>query len=93
MRRFDHYVESPMDFSAYPFIRDPAGLAVRPEGPGFTAALVDFSTPGGWDLSIDRDWFQNVVWLALVARVPRADELRLISTWSATTTRTAWTGR
>lgn len=82
MRRFDHYVESPMDFSAYPFIKDPAGLAVRPEGPGMTAALVDFSTPGGWDLSIDKSWFDTIVWPALVDRVPRADELRLVSTWS-----------
>ncbi len=82
MRRFDHYVESPMDFAGYPFIKDPAGLAVRPEGLGLTAALVDFSTPGGWDLSIDRSWFQDVVWPALVDRVPRADELRLVSTWS-----------
>lgn len=82
MRRFDHYVESPMDFAQYPFIKDPKGLAVRPEGPGLTAALVDFSTPGGWDLSIDRGWFEAVVWPALVQRIPRADELRLVSTWS-----------
>lgn len=82
MRRFDHYVESPTDFAGYPFIKDPAGLAVRPEGAGLTAALVDFSTPGGWDLSIDRSWFEEVVWPALVDRVPRADELRLVSTWS-----------
>lgn len=82
MRRFDHYVESPMDFSAYPFIKDPLGLAVRPEGPGMTAALVDFSTPGGWDLSIDKSWFETVVWPALVDRVPRADELKLVTTWS-----------
>lgn len=82
MRRFDHYVESPMDFADYPFIKDPKGLAVRPEGPGLTAALVDFGTPGGWDLSIDKSWFEEVVWPALVDRVPRADELKLISTWS-----------
>lgn len=82
MRRFDHYVESPMSFADYPFIKDPAGLAVRPEGPGFTAALVDFSTPAGWDLSIDKSWFEEVVWPALVERIPRADELKLVSTWS-----------
>ena len=82
MRRFDHYVESPMQFAGYPFIKDPGGLAVRPEGSGLTAAVVDFSTPGGWDLSIDSCWFENVVWPALVQRVPRADELRLVSTWS-----------
>lgn len=82
MRRFDHYVTSPLPFADYPFIKDPNGLAVRPEGPGFTAAVVDFSTPGGWDLSIDKSWFEDVVWPSLVERVPRADELRLVSTWS-----------
>lgn len=82
MRRFDHYVETPVSFAGYPFVKDPRGLAVRPEGRGLTAALVDFSTPGGWDLSIDRSWFEETVWPALVERVPRADELRLMSTWS-----------
>lgn len=82
MRRFDHYVETRTSFDGYPFIKDPSGLAVRPEGAGLTAALVDFSTPGGWDLSIDNSWFQEVVWPALVERVPTADQLRLVSTWS-----------
>ncbi len=82
MRRFDHYVEVRKDFTNYPFIKDSAGLAVRPEGPGLTAALVDFSTAGGFDLSIDYAHFQHVVWPALVERIPSADELRLVSTWS-----------
>ncbi len=82
MRRFDHYLESPLLFADYPFIKDPQGLAIRPEGPGFTAGMVDFSTPGGWDLSIDTSWFEEVVWPALVERVPDADRVRLVSTWS-----------
>jgi glycine/D-amino acid oxidase-like deaminating enzyme len=82
MRRFDHYVEVPMSFADYPFIKDPQGLAIRPEGKGLTAALVDFSTPAGWDLSIDKTWFDEVVWPALAARIPQADQVRLISTWS-----------
>jgi glycine/D-amino acid oxidase-like deaminating enzyme len=82
MRRFDHYVETTTSFDGYPFIKDPSGLAVRPEGAGLTAALVDFSTPGGWDLSIDNSWFEKVVWPALVQRVPTADQLKLVSTWS-----------
>jgi FAD-dependent oxidoreductase domain-containing protein 1 len=82
MRRFDHYVETTTSFDGYPFIKDPRGLAVRPEGGGLTAALVDFSTPGGWDLSIDQSWFEDVVWPALVERVPAADQLKLVSTWS-----------
>jgi FAD-dependent oxidoreductase domain-containing protein 1 len=82
MRRFDHYVETPADFSGYPFIKDPSGLAVRPEGAGLTAALVDFSTPGGFNLDIDPSWFEDVVWPALIERIPVADRLRLSSTWS-----------
>jgi glycine/D-amino acid oxidase-like deaminating enzyme len=82
MRRFDHYVQTLADFTGYPFVKDPSGLAVRPEGAGLTAALVDFSTPGGFALDIDRSWFPEVVWPALVARVPVADRLRLASTWS-----------
>jgi glycine/D-amino acid oxidase-like deaminating enzyme len=82
MRRFDHYVETQQDFGTYPFVKDPNGLAIRPEGAGLTAALVDFSTAGGWDLSIDTSWFDTVVWPALVERIPAADRLRLISTWS-----------
>jgi FAD-dependent oxidoreductase domain-containing protein 1 len=82
MRRFDHYVKCRADFSGYPFIKDPAGLAVRPEGGGLTAALVDFSTPGGFDLTIDNSYFEKVVWPSLATRIPEADELRLVSTWS-----------
>jgi FAD-dependent oxidoreductase domain-containing protein 1 len=82
MRRFDHYVETVTSFAGYPFIKDPRGLAVRPEGAGLTAALVDFSAPGGWDLSIDKSWFEDVVWPALAERVPTADRLKLVSTWA-----------
>jgi glycine/D-amino acid oxidase-like deaminating enzyme len=82
MRRFDHYVETQQDFATYPFVKDPKGLAIRPEGAGLTAAIVDFSTAAGWDLSIDTSWFDTVVWPALVERVPAADRVRLVSTWS-----------
>lgn len=89
MRRYDHYVVTATDFSNYPFIKDPSGLAVRPEGDGLTAARVDFDTPaaapvagGGFDLSIDPAYFEDEVWPRLVDRVPSADQLRLESTWS-----------
>ncbi|MHA3021612.1 NAD(P)/FAD-dependent oxidoreductase [Mycobacterium sp. BMJ-28] len=82
MRRFDHYVETPADFTGYPFIKDPSGLAVRPEGAGLTAALVDFSHPGGHDLSIDPTYFESVVWPALVQRFPVLDALKPVSTWA-----------
>lgn len=82
MRRFDHYVEVKRDFHDYPFIKDPSGLAIRPEGPGLTAALVDFSAPGGFDTTVVPSYFEEVVWPALVDRIPGTDELRLSSTWA-----------
>jgi FAD-dependent oxidoreductase domain-containing protein 1 len=82
MRRFDHYVRTAADLTGYPFIKDPAGLAVRPEGPGLTAALVDFNAQGGFDLSIDKSHFERVVWPALVERIPATDRLKLVSTWA-----------
>jgi FAD-dependent oxidoreductase domain-containing protein 1 len=82
MRRFDHYVKTTADFSGYPFIKDPAGLAVRPEGQGLTAALVDFEAPSGFNLDIDKSHFENVVWPALVDRIPATDRLKLVSTWA-----------
>ncbi|WP_327723590.1 FAD-binding oxidoreductase [Streptomyces europaeiscabiei] len=82
MRRFDHYVETPGDYSAYPFVKDPSGLAVRPEGGGLTAALVDFSHPSGYDLTIDQSYFEDVVWPALAHRFPDTDRLKIVSTWA-----------
>ncbi len=82
MRRFDHYVETKADFHDYPFVKDPSGLAVRPEGNGLTAAVVDFSHPAGHDLTIDPTYFETDVWPPLVRRFPVLDELKLVSTWA-----------
>lgn len=82
MRRFDHYLQTKADFHDYPFVKDPSGLAVRPEGDGLTAAVVDFSHPGGHDLTIDPTHFDVHVWPALVRRFPVLDELKLVSTWA-----------
>jgi FAD-dependent oxidoreductase domain-containing protein 1 len=80
MRRFEHYVETPADVAGLPFVKDAAGLAIRPEGPGLSVGLVDFDHPGGYDLDLDRDYFEGAVWPALVERIPALDRLRLRST-------------
>ena len=80
MRRLEHQVETPASVDGLPFVKDPAGLAVRPQGSGLSVGLVDFGQPGGFDLSIDHSYFDRVVWPALVHRFPGLDELRLRST-------------
>ena len=82
MRRFDHYAQTSADVASYPFVKDPAGLAVRPEGTGITAAVVDFSHPGGHDLSIDPTYFDAVVQPALSQRFPALADAELVSTWA-----------
>lgn len=80
MRRYEHHVETPDPLQDLPFVKDPSGLAVRPQGPGISVGLVDFSHPGGFDLSIDHGYFERAVWPALTHRFPRLDQLRLRST-------------
>ncbi|WP_163505829.1 NAD(P)/FAD-dependent oxidoreductase [Fodinicola acaciae] len=80
MRRYEHFVEADGDFGALPFVKDPAGLALRPEGAGLSVGLVDFGHPGGFDETIDSSYFDKVVWPALAHRVPALDRARLRST-------------
>lgn len=80
MRRFEHYVETDGDLSGLPFVKDPRGLAIRPEGAGLSVGLVDFQHPAGADLSIDHGYFDRAVWPALAQRIPALDRLRLMST-------------
>lgn len=82
MRRFDHYAQTSADVGGYPFVKDPAGLAVRPEGAGITAAVVDFSHPGGHDLTIDPTYFDTVVRPALSQRFPVLADVEVVSTWA-----------
>jgi glycine/D-amino acid oxidase-like deaminating enzyme len=82
MRRFDHYAQTSADVDDYPFVKDPAGLAVRPEGAGITAAVVDFSHPGGHDLNIDPSYFDTAVRPALAQRFPVLADVGLVSTWA-----------
>jgi FAD-dependent oxidoreductase domain-containing protein 1 len=80
MRRFEHQVETPEDMSGLPFIKDPQGLAVRPQGAGLSVGLVDFDHPGGFDLKIDGGYFERAVWPALAHRLPALDRLKLRAT-------------
>lgn len=80
MRRMEHHVDVPVDLGSLPFLKDPRGLAIRPDGAGLSVGLVDFEHPGGFDLTVDREYFERAVWPALVHRVPVLDQLRLHAT-------------
>jgi glycine/D-amino acid oxidase-like deaminating enzyme len=80
MRRFEHQIEGALDATDLPFIKDPCGLAMRPQGLGLSVGLVDFGQPGGFDLDIDTGYFERAVWPALAHRIPQLDELHLRAT-------------
>ena len=84
MRRFEHAVHLPPEsrepFASLPFVKDPEGLALRPEGPGLSVGLVDFQHPGGFDDRVDHSYFERAVWPALAHRCPGLDRLRVHAT-------------
>jgi glycine/D-amino acid oxidase-like deaminating enzyme len=91
MRRFEHYAETPLDLSALPFIKDPTGLALRPQGTGISTGLVDFTHSGGFDQTVDHGYFERAVWPALAHRFPHSTGYVCTPPPSACTTRTGWT--
>ncbi|WP_460874383.1 NAD(P)/FAD-dependent oxidoreductase [Paralcaligenes ginsengisoli] len=82
MRRFDHYFECKASIEPLPYIKDPARLAMRPEGRGFTAGIPNWNEPRGFNFDVDHDYFENVVWPAIAHRVPSFEAVKLKSSWS-----------
>lgn len=81
MRRFTHYVEGPARMPRLPFVKDTAHLAVRPEGMGLDAGVVNHAEPGAFNFSLNgaAEHFHARVWPALAHRFPALDHLRLKS--------------
>jgi FAD-dependent oxidoreductase domain-containing protein 1 len=81
MRRFAHYVESPIGAQELPFVKDAGHLAVRPEGAGLHVGVVSHTEPGGFNFTLSgaAEHFHARVWPALAHRFPALDRLRLKS--------------
>ncbi len=82
MRRFDTYFEYQGTIEPLPYIKDVGRLAMRPEGKGFTAGLVNWNEPRGFNFDVDHSYFQSVVWPAAAHRVPAFNTIREGSTWT-----------
>lgn len=77
MRRFDTYFDCRDEIEPLPYIKNLNRLAMRPEGWGLTAGLVDWNEPRGFNFDVDHDPFQRVVWPAAAHRI-----LKEGSTWT-----------
>jgi glycine/D-amino acid oxidase-like deaminating enzyme len=82
MRRFEHYVELAEQLPPMPLIKDPERLVIRPEGKGYAVGLVDSREPRGFNLDVDPDYFENVVWPACASRIPAFEQLKLKREWA-----------
>jgi FAD-dependent oxidoreductase domain-containing protein 1 len=82
MRRFGTYFEYQGDIEPLPYIKDLSRLAMRPEGRGFTAGLVDWNEPRGFNFDVDHDYFRRVVWPAAAHRIPAFETLKEGQTWT-----------
>jgi len=83
-RRCVFTFNSPCDSKAWPFLIDPSGVWVRPEGNGFIAGVAppEDDDPDNAPLTVDMALFENIVWPALAERVPAFNELRLTHSWA-----------
>ena len=83
MRRFEHFVEIAAQLPPdVPLIKDPDRLIIRPEGTGYSVGLVRSDEPRGFNVEVDPEWFQEVVWPACARRVPAFEALKLKREWA-----------
>jgi FAD-dependent oxidoreductase domain-containing protein 1 len=77
MRRHEYHIVGSTDLGGLPFVKDAAGLALRPHRSGLSVGLVDFNHPGGFDFSCDDTYFDASVRPALTHRIPALTKLQL----------------
>lgn len=82
LRRFEHYFTAGNPIERLPYVKDMNRLAFRSEGIGFSGGLVDSDEPRGFNLDVDHDYFERVVWPALAHRFPPLEAAKCHRTWS-----------
>jgi glycine/D-amino acid oxidase-like deaminating enzyme len=80
LRRFEHFFVTQDPIEPLPYIKDPARLAFRPEGRGYTGGVPTLDEPRGYNFDVDNTYFANVVWPALAHRFPQFERTRCTST-------------
>jgi glycine/D-amino acid oxidase-like deaminating enzyme len=82
-RRTVFVLSCPEALPGCPLVIDPSGIWFRPEGNQF---LAGFSPPGEdaetFDLEIEHEMFEALVWPALAERVPAFERLRVAGAWA-----------
>ncbi len=82
LRRFEHYFTAGSPMESLPYVKDLARMAFRSEGNGFSGGVVDGSAQRGFDLDVDHDYFERVVWPAVAHRFPPLEAAKCHRTWA-----------
>ncbi|MDQ8708070.1 FAD-binding oxidoreductase [Streptomyces sp. LHD-70] len=80
LRRFEHYFECQDPIEPLPYLKDMEKLAFRPEGTGYSGGVPTLDEPRGYNLDVDRSYFEDVVWPALAHRFPQFERTKCTST-------------
>ncbi len=76
--------DSPEKLPHAPFLFDPSGVLVRPEGHLYICGVGPKTENADDDfgMEIDHDLFDEVIWPALAHRIPGFERLRLLRAWA-----------
>lgn len=81
MSRESYFFKCASTLEPLPFLKSETDLAIRPEGDGFVGGVPNWSEHGGWNFDISPAYFNDIVWPALMNRVPAMAEVRLVRSW------------
>ncbi len=76
--------DSPEKIAGAPFVLDPSGVWLRPEGHLYICGVTPETEnePDDFSLDVDHELFDDVIWPALAHRIPGFERLRLLRAWA-----------
>jgi glycine/D-amino acid oxidase-like deaminating enzyme len=80
LRRYEHYFESQDPIEPLPYLKDTQRLAFRPEGTGYSGGVPTLREPRGYNFTVGKNYFEDVVWPALAHRFPQFERTKCFRT-------------
>lgn len=85
MCRVQHYWRCAEEIEQLPLVKDESGMFFRPEGNGFAGGRPSFDVEPGFCEDFDcgsfANYFEDVVWPLIAARLPKFENVKLERTW------------
>ncbi len=77
-------LDCPAELGPMPFVIDPSGFWLRPEGRHYLCGITpaEENADDDFGLAVDHALFEDRIWPALAARIPAFERLRLVRAWA-----------